>query len=467
MSVPRLVLAAAASGAGKTTIAAALLRTARDRGLRVAPFKVGPDYIDPTHHAVAAGRPSRNLDGWLLPHDVVQVLFHRATTGAHAADLAVIEGVMGLFDGRSGTDEAGSTAEMATLLRAPVVLVLDAGAMARTAAAVAHGLHTFDAALPLAGVVLNRIAGERHYAMCADAIRARTNLPVLGWLPKDPEIAIPERHLGLVLAGERPMALDRLAERATATLDIDGLLAVARAAPPLDAVADPFPSRATPPGASPRARIGVARDAAFDFYYEDNLDLLRSLGAALVPFSPLADTALPDGLDALYLGGGYPELHAPQLAANVAMRAAVRAFAAAGRPVYAECGGLMYLSEALVDMAGTPHAMAGVVPGVSRMQARLTLGYREAVALRDTPLAHAGQRVRGHEFHHSVLEGAPQAPAYQQADGDATEGIVAGPRHNVLASYLHVHFGTDARLAERFVATAAHRDGDPHAARGG
>lgn len=459
MTVPRLVLAAAASGAGKTTVAAALMRGARDRGLRVAPFKIGPDYIDPSHHARAAGRPSRNLDGWMLPHPVVRSLFRRATTGVHVADVAVAEGVMGLFDGRSGTDAAGSTAEMATLLRAPVVLVLDAWAMARTAGAVVHGLHTFDPALPLAGVVVNRVAGERHYAMCAAAITARTGLPVLGWLPKDPRIAVPERHLGLMLAGERPMDLDHLAARAAETLDVDGLLAIARAAPALVDEPDPLPAARPAAVGGRRVRIGVARDAAFDFYYEDNLDLLRSLGAELVPFSPLDDAALPADVGALYLGGGYPELHAARLGANAPMRAAVRAFAASGRPVYAECGGLMYLAESFVDGVGGRHAMAGVVPGISRLGQRLTLGYREAIALRDTPLARAGQTVRGHEFHYSVwetsAEDATPSPAYRQADGGAAEGVVAGPRDNVLASYLHLHFGADATLAERFVVSAA------------
>ncbi len=451
MTVPRLVLTGPSSGAGKTTIAAALMRVARDRGLRVAPFKVGPDYIDSSHHARAAGRPSRNLDGWMLPHAVVRALFQRATTGAHAADLAVVEGVMGLFDGRSGAGEEGSTAQMANLLSAPVVLVLDAGAMARTAGAVVHGLHTFDPALPLAGVVLNRIASARHYATCAAAIRERTGVPVLGWLPKDVGIAVPERHLGLVLAAERPMALDRLAARAEDSLDVDGLLALARSAPALADAPDALPARVE----RRRARIGLARDVAFDFYYADNLDLLESLGAELVPFSPLADAAPPDDVGALYIGGGYPELHAPRLAANVRMRAAVRAFAASGRPVYAECGGLMYLAEAFVDGEGARHEMAGVVPGVSQMRGRVTLGYREAVALQDTPIASAGQIVRGHEFHYSVLHDAPASPAYRQADGSATEGVVAGPCGNVLASYLHVHFGADARLAERFVASAA------------
>ncbi|HEX8274452.1 MAG TPA: cobyrinate a,c-diamide synthase [Longimicrobiaceae bacterium] len=453
IDIPRLVLAAPGTGQGKTTVAAALMRLLRDRGMRVAPFKAGPDYVDPSHHRAAAGRASRNLDGWLLPPDTLRALFRRAVTGERAADVAVVEGMMGLFDGRSAASDAGSTAEAARLLGAPVVLVLDVWSMARSAAAVVRGFHGFDPALPLAGVVLNRAAGPGHYALCRDAVVGETGVPVLGWLPADPALAVPERDLGLTLAGERPMELDRLAERAAETLDVDGLLAVARAAPPLPAGPDPLPA----PVGGRRAVIAVARDAAFDFYYEDNLDLLRDLGAELRFFSPLADARLPEDAGALYLGGGYPELHAARLAANAGMRAAVRAFAAAGRPVYAECGGLMYLCEALVDAAGARHPMAGVVPGASAMQPRVTLGYREVVALRDSPLARAGDTVRGHEFHYSARESAAGEPAYRRADGAETEGVVAGPRGNVLATYLHVHFATDPRMAERLVAAAGSR----------
>jgi cobyrinic acid a,c-diamide synthase len=449
-SIPRLLLAAPASGSGKTTVAAALMRLFSDRGLRVAPFKVGPDYIDPSHHRAAAGRPSRNLDGWMLPHDTVRALFRRATSGERAADVALVEGVMGLFDGRSGTSEEGSTAEMAKLLSAPVVLVLDAGAMARTAGAVVHGLHTFDPALRLAGVVLNRIASERHFVLCRDAIAQRTRVPVLGWLPKDPALAVPSRHLGLVLAAERPMDLERLAARAAETLNVDELLRIARSAPSVPASPDPLP----PPCGIRRAAIGVARDAAFDFYYEDNLDLLRDLGAELRFFSPLEDAAPPEGVGALYIGGGYPELHAARLAANAAMREAIRRFADAGRPVYAECGGLMYLSEALVDQQGVRHPMVGLVPGTSVMQQRVVLGYREAEARRDSPIAERGQVVRGHEFHYSALDQAPASPAYRRVVGEEVEGTVGGPRGNVLASYIHLHFGADPRLAQRFVEQA-------------
>ena len=453
LSLPRLVLAAPGTGQGKTTVAAALMRLLRGRGLRVAPFKAGPDYVDPSHHRVAAGRPSRNLDGWLLPPDTLRALFRRAVTGDRQADVAIVEGMMGLFDGRSATSDEGSTAHAAKLLAAPVVLVLDVWTMARSAAAVVRGFHGFDPGLPLAGVVLNRAAGPGHYALCRDAVAGETGVPVLGWLPADAALAVPERDLGLVLAGEHAMDLDRLAERAADTLDVDGLLAVARAAPPLPAGPDPLPA----PVGGRRAVIAVARDAAFDFYYEDNLDLLRDLGAELRFFSPLADARLPEDAGALYLGGGYPELHAARLAANAQMRAAVRGFAAAGRPVYAECGGLMYLCDALVDAAGARHPMAGVVHGASAMQPRPTLGYREVVALRDSPIARAGDTVRGHEFHYSVREAAAGEAAYRRADGAETEGVVAGPCGNVLASYLHVHFATDPRMAERLVAAAGPR----------
>ncbi len=452
--LPRLVLAAPASGQGKTTVAVALMRLLRDRGLRVAPFKVGPDYIDPGHHRVAASWASRNLDGWLLPHTTVAALFRRAVTGEREADVAVIEGVMGLFDGYSANSEAGSTAEMASLLAAPVVLVLDASAMARSAAAVVHGMNTFDSALRLAGVVLNRVAGAGHYEICREAIAA-LGVPVLGYLPDDLALAVPERHLGLVLAGEQTLDLERLIARAAETLEVEALLEIARSAPPLPdlpAPQPPLPAPSTPP----RMRIAVARDAAFDFYYEDNLDLLRDLGAEIAFFSPLADLALPEGAGAVYLGGGYPELHAEQLFVNLPLRRALRDFAAAGGPVYAECGGLMYLCEALVDARGTRHLMVGLVPGDSHLRERVTLGYREVLALRDSPIARTGQQVRGHEFHYSVLEAPPPRPAYQRVGGEEgeVEGTVTGPEGNVLASYIHVHFGTDPHLAERLVEVA-------------
>ena len=447
-TIPRLVLAAPGTGQGKTTVAAAVAALLVERGFRVAPFKVGPDYIDPGHLGAAAGRRARNLDAWLLPPGVLRALFRRATTAERAADVALIEGMMGLFDGRSGDDDEGSTAAVAKLLDAPVVLVLDVWTMGRTAAAVVHGMRAFDPALRAAGVILNRAAGPAHADLCRKPIEA-TGVPVLGWLPADPALVLPERHLGLALSGEHPIDLDRLTAVARETIELDAILSIARAAPPLSIGTDPLP----PSVDRTRAAIAVARDAAFDFYYEDNLDLLRALGAELRFFSPLSDERLPEA-DALYLGGGYPELHAARLAANGAMRDDVRRFAASGRPVYAECGGRMYLCEALIDERGEPHPMTGVVPGTSVMRT-LTIGYREVVALAGSPLAEAGWTVRGHEFHHSVLEPPPPRPAYRRKDGDETEGVVCGPAANVLGSYVHVHFGADPRLASRFVEMAA------------
>jgi cobyrinic acid a,c-diamide synthase len=356
---------------------------------------------------------------------------------------------MGLFDGHSATAATGSTAEIAGRLGAPVVLVIDASAVARTAAAIVHGLNSFDPDLRLGGVVLNRVAGPAHYEICRTAIESM-GVPVCGWIADDPALSLPERHLGLVLAGEQSLDIERLTAAAAETLDLEALVQLANTAPPLPAGTDPLPDRVS--GA--RAVIAVARDRAFDFYYEDNLDLLHDLGAEVLFFSPLEDETLPADTGALYLGGGYPELHAERLFVNLPIRRAIRDFAAAGGVVYGECGGLMYLSQALVDASGAQHRMVGLVPAISRMRDRVTLGYREVVALRDSPLATAGQTVRGHEFHFSVLDRAPAPPAYRRVSGEETEGIVTGPGGNVLASYIHLHFGTDPGLAKRLVAKA-------------
>ncbi len=410
------------------------MRALTARGMAVAPFKIGPDYIDPSHHRAAAGRPARSLDTWMLSSDAVLGVFARGT--AHA-DVAVIEGVMGMFDGRAGPPPNGSTAEVAALLRAPIVLVIDARAMAQTAGAIALGLGSAVPGVRIAGVILNRVAGEAHAEMCRTAIQDMAGVPVLGWLPRDPAVGVPERHLGLAQAEERTVDFDRLTALVNEHIDLDALLAVARRAPALDAPA------AIPPMVSARgAIIGVARDAAFSFYYEDSLDLLRACGAEIKFFSPLADNAPPGDAGLLYFGGGYPELYAEALAANSSMRAAVKTFAESGRPIYAECGGLMYLCRGMV----------GIVPAVAAMTERVTLGYRELEVLHDSPLAQAGQRLRGHEFHYSrLVVDTPLPPAYRMSDG-REEGYLLG---NVLASYVHVHLGSDPRLAERLVAKAA------------
>lgn len=455
------MIAGVRSGAGKTTLACAVLAALRRRGLRVMAFKAGPDYIDPTYLARAAGTSCRNLDTWMISPPTVRELFGHAVL---EADVAVVEGVMGLYDGRAGGpdgtgEDEGSTAHLAKLLDAPVVVVLDVGGTSRTAAAVVLGLQRFDPDVRLAGVLLAGIASPRHLELVAGPITRATGLPVLGYLPRRPEFALPARHLGLVPAGEQGVDdafFDRLAAQAEQTVRLDRLLAIAQDAPPLAAPAG-TPLFPTAPPAT-RTRIALALDDAFHFYYEDGLELLRSSGAELVSFSPLRDEALPPDIGGVYLGGGFPEVFATQLAANAPMQAAIRRAAENGLPVYAECGGLMYLGAGLVDRDGARHTMVGFFPYWSDMrQPRVTLGYRVATARRDTLLRRAGETLRGHEFHWSVLDGpAPDEQAAYDvcaADGRALghEGLVGGPAGNVLASYVHCHFAADPGLAPAFV----------------
>ena len=432
-ALPRLLLAAPMSGSGKTTITAGLIAALTARGLSVAPFKCGPDYIDPGYHALASGRACFNLDAWLTPPEQIAGILARRSTGA---DLTLIEGVMGLFDGYSGADDTGSSAHIARLTATPVVIVLDARAMARTAAALVAGLRDFDRRLSIAGVILNRIGSLRHAQMVQEAVEGSVGVPVIGYLQRDDALTLPERHLGLIPVAEpgRWQAwLSEVRQRVEATIDLDRLIALARAAPPLvdhDMALPRFES--VPAGVPPI--IAVARDEAFSFLYEDNLDLLRAAGATIAFFSPLRDTALPEGTAALYLCGGYPEL-------------------------YAECGGLMYLTEAIIDAAGQTHPMVGALAGRSVMTSRLTLGYRTARVGCDTWLWREGETLRGHEFHYSVWEERPtHLPWLYTCLPDAMrptmfqEGAMVG---NTLASYIHMHFLAYPHAAQRFVAAAA------------
>jgi len=449
LTIPRLLIGGVTSGVGKTTVAAGLAAAFRRRGLRVQPFKCGPDYIDPSHLTRAAGTPARNLDSWILPHGVLREVFGRAAAGA---GIAVVEGMMGLFDGRAGEDTTGSSAEIAALLQAPVLLVLDVGKVARSAAAVALGFQRFDPSLRLAGFILNNVANPRHRAMVEGPLTEVTGLPVLGALPRSEALRIPERHLGLVPdaeleAGGRP---EVLASAAETHCDVAAIAAIAAGAPPFAwAPTGLFPQA---PVAAPPVRIAVARDRAFNFYYEDNLDLLAAWGGVPAFFSPLDDGALPAGSAGLYLGGGFPEVFAAELAANGAMRRAVAGAVDAGMPVVAECGGLMYLASGITDATGATHPMVGVLPGRCVMrQRRSRLGYLTVRARGATPLLAPGEAARGHEFHWSDYEGPPAGePAFTVVeDGARTEGFAAG---NLVASYVHLHFGAGPGMARRFVA---------------
>lgn len=455
MQLPRLLLAAPMSGSGKTTLTAGLIGALRQRGLRIAPFKCGPDYIDPGYHALAAERPCHNLDSWLMPAEQIAGILARRSGDA---DLALIEGVMGLFDGYGTDDDTGSSAHIARLTATPVIIVLDARAMARTAAALVAGLRDFDRRLHIGGVILNRVGSPRHATIIQTAIEQTIGVPVLGYLERAEGLTLPERHLGLVPVAEPghwQEWLTAVTNRIAATVDLDRLLAIARSAPPL--TIPPLPT-VTATDQSNRPVIAVARDEAFNFIYPDNLDLLEAAGARLAFFSPLHDRALPAATAAIYLCGGFPELYAAQLSANQSLRDAIRTAAASGMPVYAECGGLMYLTETLIDQHGQTFPMVGILPGRSRMTRRLTLGYRTVVAQTDTWLWHAGETIRGHEFHYSVWEECPPTvtPLYTCLPDalrpqSATEGIVDG---QTLASYIHLHFLSCPQAATRFVAAA-------------
>jgi cobyrinic acid a,c-diamide synthase len=443
-----IVIAGTQSGVGKTTVTLGLLAALRRRGLVVQPFKVGPDFIDPGHHSRAAGRACRNLDGWMLSREANLALFRRQARGV---DAAVVEGVMGLFDGYDGASEAGSTAQMAKWLGLPVLLVVDARAMARSAAALVHGFASFDPGLSLAGVVFNRIGSAAHLEYLQQALASLPGVRCFGGLPRDRELAIPERHLGLATAEDHPLDeayLGRLADWIEAHLDLEGLLA---ALPELT-----LPEEPAKAAAPPQVRLGVARDRAFCFYYPENLELLAAAGAALISFSPLDDQALPADLDGLYLGGGYPELHAAKLAANETMQRVIREKAAAGLPIYAECGGLMYLARELRDLEGQDHPMVGVFPFTVRMLPRLkALGYREVTLTAGSLLGPAGTTARGHEFHYSEIVGEPETVArlYRLTPRKGGEGMREGyGAGNVLGSYVHLHFASNPDVARHLVA---------------
>ncbi|MCW3012601.1 MAG: cobyrinate a,c-diamide synthase [Solirubrobacterales bacterium] len=446
--IPRIVIAGTSSGSGKTTVATGLLAALTARGVTATGAKVGPDFIDPTYHAMACGRPGRNLDAFLSGPELVAPLFRHGTQGA---ELAVVEGVMGLFDGASGRGELASTAHVAKLLGAPVVLVVDAAAMARSVAAIVHGYRSFDPDCNVAGVILNRVGSPWHATLLREAIEP-LGLPVLGALPRDERLATPERHLGLVPADEREAnaraAIAALGEAIATHCDLPAIMALARTAP-----ATPGERWSPPPAEAVPARIAVARGPAFSFHYTENLELLEAAGAELLPFDPLRDERLPADAGGLLLAGGFPEIFGAELSANAGLREDVAALARAGRPVLAECGGLLYLAE---ELDGRP--MCGVVPARARMGERLSLGYREAESATDHAVWPRGTTVRGHEFHYSIcpVDPAQEAPAWTlRARGtERPEGHVRGGVH---ASYLHTHWAATPEVARRFVAAAAAR----------
>ncbi|WP_223395928.1 cobyrinate a,c-diamide synthase [Nocardioides rotundus] len=448
MSLPRLVVAAPASGHGKTTVATGLMAALRRAGHTVSGHKVGPDYIDPGYHALATGRPGRNLDPYLVGEQrIVPLLLH----GAAGADIAVVEGVMGLFDGRLGADGFASTAHVATLTGSPVLLVVDVSHASRTIAAMVHGLRTWSPEVDIAGVILNKAGTERH----AEEVRRALGdaVPVLGVLRRDDGIEAPSRHLGLVPAEERAdaaRALDRLADQVAERVDLDAVVRLARGA--RDLAGEPW-SAAEAIGEEPcaPARIAVAGGRSFTFRYAETTELLEAAGAEVTTLDPLADRALPDGTTGLYLGGGFPEMHAAVLGANAPLLADVRRRVAGGLPTVAECAGLLYLCRSVRGPAGEPARMAGVIDVDAAMAPRLTLGYREATATGDDLLSRSGERVTAHEFHRTALSGEPAGRPAWWLPQRVAAGVATPTLH---ASYLHVHWAGHPHLARRFVSRA-------------
>ncbi|WP_409472886.1 cobyrinate a,c-diamide synthase [Streptomyces sp. HC307] len=471
-SVPRLVIAAPSSGSGKTTVATGLMAAFAARGLAVSPHKVGPDYIDPGYHALATGRVGRNLDAYLCGPELIGPLFLH---GARGCDVAVVEGVMGLYDGAAGEGELASTAHVAKLLRAPVVLVVDASSQSRSVAALVHGFASWDPEVRVGGVILNKVGSDRHELLLREALES-AGVPVLGVLRRAAQVDTPSRHLGLVPVAERRgaavEAVAAMAAQVTAGCDLEALVGLARSAgalsgagwdaaealgsspPPPLPVPDPGGSAPRPPfrpeGPRPQTPpdglvVAVAGGEAFTFSYAEHSELLAAAGAEVVPFDPLRDEELPEDTRGLVIGGGFPEVYASELSANEPLRKAIGELALAGAPVAAECAGLLYLCR---ELDGLP--MCGVLDAEARMSERLTLGYRDAVAVSDSVLAGAGTRMRGHEFHRTVVEpGSGTAPAWgMRAPERRVEGFV---QRGVHASYLHTHWASAPGAARRFV----------------
>ena len=451
------MIAGTHSGVGKTTITLGLMSALKDQGYCIQGFKVGPDYIDPSHHTALTERSSRNLDTWLMSRDVCLELFEHAFSGSN---IAVIEGVMGLYDGCLDGTELGSTAHLAKVLNAPVVLVMDAKGLSRSAGAIALGYKHFDREVKIEGVILNRVRSERHYTALKKSIESNCNIPVLGYVPFDEEIILPERHLGLVPSVEQELsksAYQKIGKLLSATVDIDKLISIAASPNNLP----PF-NKTVFSGIKERFcfRIAVALDEAFNFYYQDNLDLLELYGVELTYFSPIYDKYLPADIDGLYIGGGFPELYASLLAANTTMKESIRKAHRNGVVIYGECGGMMYLLEQLIDFKNNTHEMCGILKGTTKMEnKRQGLGYVTAKTIQDTLMCSRGDIFKAHEFHWSSLHTSAETQyAYEVFKyGDhipKRDGLIA---NRVLGSYCHIHFSTDPKLAKQFLCTIADR----------
>ncbi|MDG7044998.1 MAG: cobyrinate a,c-diamide synthase [Nitrososphaerota archaeon] len=448
MKLPRIFIAGLNSGCGKTTVATGLMGALTSMGLKVQGFKVGPDFIDPTYHTIVTNRKSRNLDEWLLPDRMILRLFQHNTL---ECNVAIVEGVMGLFDGVNGERGRGSTASMAELLRAPVILVLDVWGMGESAATLVAGCRALDRELNLAGVILNRVSSEKHARLCTNSIESRTKVPVLGVLPKDTGIVLPERHLGLVPTIEKPELrekLDKISSLIKENVDLEKIVEIADNAPQFPKIKLNIPSyRKT-------VKVGVAYDEAFNFYYQDALDALSAMGADIHFFSPIHDRTVPDDFDGIYIGGGFPEVFGKQLESNLPIRFWIKKKIEENMPVFAECGGLMYLTKSITDFEGESHSMVGALDCETHMVRALTMNYTYASVLRDNILAKTGASVKGHEFHYSRLVGVPSDARFSYIMKRGS-GIEAGRdgwiEYSMLAQYMHINIAASRKYASNFI----------------
>jgi len=453
MKIPRIIIAGTHSGVGKTTITSGLMQLLSNFGYKVQGFKVGPDYIDPSYHTLATNRLSRNLDAWMLDE---KKLLELMLKNCHTADLAVIEGVMGLYDGFSANPQIGSTAHIAKLTKTPVILILDTKSMGHSAAAVVYGFKHLDPEVNLAGVILNKVASQRHLEILTQAMES-LNVPILGHVFRTNDLKMPERHLGLIPALEKdgPQAhLQKLADKLNQLIDIEKIIKIAHKAPQINGDMNII-FNSKDKGIFSGQKIGYAFDKAFTFYYRDSLDLLEHLGAELIPFSPLYDTTLPPGLSGLFIGGGFPELFLNELSSNNNILNSIRNANSSGMPIYAECGGFMYLTQRIMDFSGESFEMAGLIPGSCQMTNKLAgMGYREGELVNDSILGCKKTLVRGHEFHYSTfqpMESKTVSKAYCFTNGNY-EGYLNG---NLLASYLHIHFAGNPNLAKNFLTSCS------------
>ena len=446
MSERRIVIAGTGSGVGKTTLTIGLMSALRKKGYLVQGFKCGPDYIDPTYHTAVTGRPSRNLDSWMLDHEMVKEIVKR---GSEGADIAIIEGVMGFFDGKNPLKNEGSTAEISIITKSPVVLVVNCASMARSAAAIVKGFQVLLKDTNIVGVIANQVGSEGHYKIVKAAIEQECDIPVLGYLKKDNDLSIPERHLGLIPSverGELDPFFDNLGDLVLETVDIDRLYELAQA-PPLEIKDSQFNRRE-----KQTVRIALARDASFNFYYQENLEILESMGAQLVEFSPLQGEVLPEQADGLYIGGGFPEEFAQALTQQTKVMDSIKLAIENGLPTLAECGGFMYLTEAIETTDNKQYKMTGIIPGTVKMQKRLAaLGYREIMGEKGNFLLEGDLKAKGHEFHYSTFQPKSQIQfAYQTKGmrGTKQEGFMKG---NLIAGYTHFHFGSCIEMAENWI----------------